>query len=178
MAREDGVSFMGHRGLVLDGRTLFVAVTGYVAALLVWGLLAAPALAQANAGDVDLQAVDCSQVQGAVAGQYNSGDAVAVQQYDSGTATAEIAQALNIDQSQVNSCLGGTGGAPTDNGTDDGTDDGTEGDVDSSADVDAATISEKPLPNTGGMPLPVAALGFALVAAGILSAGSIVRRGR
>jgi hypothetical protein len=179
MAREDGVRFMGYRGLVFDGRTLFVAVAGFVAALLVWGLLAAPALAQgadaqagdagAQAGDVDFQAVDCSQVQAAVAGQYNSGDAGAVAvQY--GDATASIAQALNIDQSQVNGCLGGTGGAPTD--------DGTGGDVDSSADVLGDTISGKDLPNTGGVPLPAAVFGLALVAAGILSAGSIVRRGR
>ena len=167
---------MGYRGLVLDGRMLFVAVAGVVAALLVWGLMAAPALAQATAGDVDLQSVDCSQVQAAVANQYNSGDAVA-QQYGSGNATAEIAQALDINQSQVNACLGGDG-TPTDNGTDDGADNGTTGDVDSSADVIADTFDKGVLPNTGGAPLPGAILGLALVAAGILSVGAIVRRDR
>src|SRR5215210_16964 len=117
MAREDGVRFMGNRGLVFDGRTLFVAVAGFVAALLVWGLLAAPALAQgtdaqagdagAQAGDVDFQAVDCSQVQGAVAGQYNSGDAGATAvQYGNGDIIASIAQALGISQAQANACLG------------------------------------------------------------------------
>ena len=173
MAREDGVRFMGNRGAVFDGRTLFVAV----AALLVWGLMAAPAFAQAQAGDdvaqagdVDFDAVDCSQVQAALANQYNSGDAVA-QQYGSGDATASIAQALNIDQSQVNGCLGDTGSNGLDNGT-------NKGDVDSSAGVNAETISENPLPNTGGAPLPAAIFGLALVAAGILSAGAIVRRGR
>jgi hypothetical protein len=172
MAREDGVRFMGYGGLVFDGRTLFVAVAGFVAALLVWGLLAAPALAQdanaqagdagAQAGDVDFQAVDCSQVQGAVAGQYNSGDAVAVQQYDSGAATATIAQNLGISQAQANACLGGN----------------EPGAVNTPKGVLKDTESAIKLPNTGGMPLPVAALGLALVAAGILSAGSIVRRGR
>jgi hypothetical protein len=169
MAREDGVRFMGYGGLVFDGRTLFVAVAGFVAALLVWGLLAAPALAQdanaqagdagAQAGDVDFQAVDCSQVQAALAGQYNSGDAVAIQ-YGSADATASIAQELGISQEQANACLSGAG------------------DVDSSKGVKADTISKIPLPDTGGMPLPAAVFGLALAAAGLLSAGSIIRRGR
>ena len=157
---------MGSRGSVFEGATLFIVVVGAVATLLVWGLMAAPAFAQATAGDVDLQSVDCSQVQAAVAGQYNSGDAVA-QQYISGDATAGIAQALGIDQSQVNACLSGS----------DAADDKT-GDVNSDKDVLASTISDKGLPNTGGAPLSGAVLGFALVAAGILSVGLIVRRGR
>jgi hypothetical protein len=171
IAREDGVRFMGYRGLVLDGRKLFVVVAGAVAALLVWGLMAAPALAQATAGDVDFQAVDCSQVQAALANQYNSGDAVALQ-YNSGAATggdatAEIAQALSIDQSQVNECLSGNDAA-----------DGDVGDVDKEKDVLASTVSGKELPNTGGLPLSGAVASFALVAAGILLAGSIIRRSR
>ena len=163
---------MGHRGVVLDGRMLFVAV----AALLMWSLIAAPAFAQdadaqagdagAQAGDVDFQAVDCSQVQAAVAAQYNSGDAGAVAvQYGDGNITAAIAQDLGISQAQANACLSGAGG-------------GGPGDVDKSADVKADTISDIPLPNTGGVPLPAAVFGLALVAAGILSAGSIVRRSR
>ena len=164
--------FMGNRGLVFDGRTLSVAVAGVVAALLVWGLMAAPALAQANAGDVDFQAVDCSQVQAALANQYNSGDAVA-QQYGSGDATAEIAQALGIDQSQVNSCLGGSGGTNPPGSTTK-----TPGDTSSPDDIVPGTKSASELPNTGGVPLPAAVFGLALVAAGILSAGAIVRRGR
>src|SRR5215210_2756173 len=169
---------MGNRGFVFDGRTLFVVVAGVVAALLVWGPMAAPALAQANAGDVDLQVVDCSQVQAAVAAQYNSGDASADADASAGDfasaansdAVAAISQYLDISQSQVNACLGGanppgsTTKAPGDTDTDKGVVPGTE--------------SASKLPNTGGVPLPVAALGLALVAAGILSAGSIVRRGR
>ena len=153
-------------GSVFEGKTLFVAVVGAVAALLVWGMLAAPAFAQATAGDVDLQSIDCSQVQAAVAGQYNSGDAAAgtaSQQYSSGDATAVIAQALGIDQSQVNACLSGSDSA-----------DEKAGDVNSGNDVLASTISDKGLPNTGGAPLSGAVAGFALVAAGIL----IARRGR
>lgn len=171
MAREDGVRFMGYRGSVLEGRTRFVAVAGFVAALLVWGLTAAPALAQATAGNVDFQAVDCSQVQAAVGGQYNSGDAVA-QQYGSGDATAEIAQALGIDQSQVNDCLsnGGTNSP--------GSKTKTPGDTNSPNDIVPGTKSVSELPNTGGAPLSGVVAGFALVAAGILSAGLIVRRGR
>jgi len=176
---------MGYRRLVLDVRTLFVVV----AALLLWGLSAAPAFAQATAGDVNLQYVDCSQVQSAVAQQYNSGDARTDDDATAGNngsaanteATAEIAQELNISQDQVNACLGADG-APTDNDTDDGTDDGTdtttEGDVSTSADVKKNTLSASELPNTGGAPLPGAAAGIALVAAGMLSVGLIVRRGR
>ena len=169
MAREDRVRFMGYRGSVLDVRVLFVVV----AALLVWGLAAAPAFAQATAGNVDFQAVDCSQVQAAVAGQYNSGDAVAVQQYDSGTATAEIAQALGIDQSQVNDCLSNGGGTNSP-----GSKTKTPGDTNSPNDIVPGTKSVSELPNTGGAPLSGVVAGFALVAAGILSVGLTIRRGR
>jgi hypothetical protein len=172
-AREDGVGFMGYRVSVLEGRMLFVAVAGVVAALLVWGLTAAPALAQATAGDVDFQAVDCSQVQAALANQYNSGDAGA-QQYGSGDATAEIAQALGIDQSQVNDCLANSNGGTNTPGSSTK----TPGDTSSPDDVVPGTKSVSELPNTGGAPLSGAVAGFALVAAGILSVGLIVRRGR
>ena len=169
MAREDGVRFMGNRGLVFDARMLFVAF----AALLVWVLMAAPAFAQdaaaqagddgAQAGDVEFQAVDCSQVQAALANQYNSGDASAVAvQYGNGDITAGIAQALGISQAQANACLAGN----------------EPGDVGNPGDVKAGTISKSPLPDTGGVPLPAAVFGLALVAAGILSAGALVRRGR
>lgn len=159
---------MGNRGLVFDGRTLFIAVAGAVAALLVWGLMAAPVFAKAqagddgaHAGDVDFQAVDCSQVEAALANQYNSGGAVAVQ-YDSGDATATIAQALGISQAQANACLAGN----------------EPGDVNNPNDVIKDTAADVKLPNTGGVPLPAAVFGLALVAAGILLAGAIVRRGR
>ncbi|HEX2742737.1 MAG TPA: hypothetical protein VHM69_20015 [Rubrobacter sp.] len=177
---------MGSRGSVFEGKTLFVAVVGVVAALLVWGLTAAPAFAQATAGDVNIQYVDCSQVQAAVAEQYNSGDAIAADNATAGNngsaanaeATAEIAQELGISQEQVNACLNGADGAPTDNGADDGADTTTAGKVNSSTDVIPQTKSASELPNTGGAPLPGAVAGFALVAAGILSVGLIVRRGR
>lgn len=172
---------MGYRRLVLDVRTLFVVV----AALLLWGLSAAPAFAQATAGDVNLQYVDCSQVQSAVAQQYNSGDARTDDDATAGNngsaanteATAEIAQELNISQEQVNACLGADG-APTDNDTDDGADNSPAGKVNKSTDVVPGTKSASELPNTGGAPLPGAAAGIALVAAGMLSVGLIVRRGR
>ena len=190
MTRGDGVRFMGSRGSVFEGKTLFVAVVGVVAALLVWGLMATPAFAQATAGDVNIQYVDCSQVQAAVAEQYNSGDAIADPDAVAGNngsaansdAVAEIAQELGISQEQVNACLNGADGAPTDNGNDDGADDGgdssTAGDVSKSTDVIPQTKSASELPNTGGAPLSGAVAGFALVAAGILSVGLIVRRGR
>ncbi|HET7271620.1 MAG TPA: hypothetical protein VFI90_11115, partial [Rubrobacter sp.] len=40
------------------------------------------------------------------------------------------------------------------------------------------TLSSSKLPNTGGAPLPGALFGLAAVAAGILSVGLMVRRGR
>ena len=172
MAKEDGVRFMGHGGLVFDGRTLFIAFTGLVAALLVWGLMAAPALAkakakaggaQATAGDVHVQYVDCSQVQAAFANQNNGGSA--------GAATAQIAQYLNINQSQVNGCLGG--GNPSRS-----TSSRPLGKTTTPKGVVSGTESASKLPDTGGMPVPSAILGFAMVAAGILSAGAIVRRSR
>lgn len=167
------MKFIGNRGLILDGRTLFVAFAAAVAALLVWGLVATPAFAQATAkaggaqataGDVNLQIVDCSQVQAAVASQYNSGDAGAVAvQYGNGDVTAGIAQALGISQAQVNGCLANSNG--------------DKGVVDSPKGVIKDTESSSKLPDTGGMPLPVAAFALAMVAAGILSAGAIIRRG-
>lgn len=174
---------MGSRGSVFEGKTLFVAVVGVVAALLVWGLMAAPAFAQATAGDVNIQYVDCSQVQAAVAEQYNSGDAIADPDAVAGKngsaansdAVAEIAQELGITQEQVNACLNGGDGGTDDDADNNGTDDNVNS---SEKDVLASTISDSKLPNTGGAPLPGAVAGFALVAAGILSVGLIVRRGR
>jgi hypothetical protein len=64
---------------------------------------AAPVFAQATAGDVDVQYVDCSQVQAAAAAQGQYGDATA----GDVASAAAIAQELNITQEQVNACLGG-----------------------------------------------------------------------
>jgi hypothetical protein len=171
-----------------------------LASLLALGLMVSPAFAQAEAGNANLVIVDCSQVQTAIAQQYNSGDAVAVsEQY--GVAISAIAQDLDISQSQVNSCLGGvppegttpenptdenpTGETPTDeNPTGETPTDGTTapdssvGAVDNPNDVLAGTISKGELVNTGGMPLSVAAASLALVAVGMFLAGTIIRRGR
>jgi hypothetical protein len=68
---------------------------------------AAPAFAQAIAGDVSVQYVDCSQVQAAAAAQGQYGDAESEAQGVSNAASASIAQELNITQEQVNACLGG-----------------------------------------------------------------------
>jgi hypothetical protein len=169
------------------------------ATLLVWGLMATPAFAQAEAGNANALIVDCSQVQTALVQQYNSGDAIAISQY--GDAIAVIAQDLDISQSQVNSCLGGTPPegttpeTPTDDTPTDGTTtdetptgetptngttapDSSVGTVDNPDGVIASTISKGELVNTGGMPLPAAAAGLALVAVGMFLAGTIIRRGR
>lgn len=167
-----------------------------VAALLVWGLMATPAFAQANAtaGDVNVVAVDCSQIQSAAAKQYNSGDAISVSQGQYGTAISAIAQDLNISQSQVNACLVGTSPGSTtpeattpETTTSETTPETTTaetttapnssvGAVDNPKGVVPGTISQGELVNTGGMPLLGAAAALALVAAGIM--GAILRRSR
>lgn len=168
------------------------------ATLLMCGLAAAPAFAQANAGNANIQIVDCSQVQTAVVQQYNNGDAVAVSQY--GDAIAVIAQALDISQSQVNNCLGGTTPETTTSETttpetttsettspETRTSESTTaetttapnssvGAVNNPNDVVPGTIAKGELVNTGGLPLTVAAAGLALMAVGIMR--SIIRRGR
>ena len=155
-----------------------------LATLLALGLMASPAIAQAEAGDANLLIVDCSQVQTAPQ-QYNSGDAVAVSQGQYGDAIAVIAQDLDISQSQVNECLGGT--VPDDTTTDDTTTDDTTTDdtttddnvgaVDNPKGVISSTIPDGELVNTGGISLPVVAAGL-LLTAGLISAGAIIRRGR
>jgi hypothetical protein len=174
-----------------------------VATLLAWSLMAAPAFAQdqAKAGDANMLFVDCSQVQTAFAQQYNSGDAISVSQGQYGNAIAVIAQDLDISQSQVNACLGGTPPESTtpetttpETTTDETTapetpasetttgettaPNGDAGAVDNPDGVIASTIAKGELVNTGGMPLPAAAAGLALVAVGMFLAGMVVRRGR
>jgi hypothetical protein len=172
-----------------------------LAALLALCLAAPPAFAQAEAGDANLLIVDCSQVQTALVQQYNSGDAVAVSQGQYGDAIAVIAQDLDISQSQVNECLGGgangtttpdttppgttpTGTTPSDDTasetpTADTTTapDSSAGAVDNPKGVIASTIADGELVNTGGISLPVVAASL-LLAAGLISAGAIFRRGR
>jgi hypothetical protein len=108
---------------------------------------AAPAFAQATAGDVDVQYVDCSQVQAAAAAQGQYGDA------ESGdvASAAAIAQELNITQEQVNACLGGVAA---------GEDIIVEGEA-AEADAAAATAAA-----AGAAAAPAAAGGEAAAAAG------------
>jgi hypothetical protein len=139
-----------------------------------------------SAGDANALFVDCSQVQTAIAQQYNSGDAISVSQEQYGNAIAVIAQDLDISQSQVNSCLGGstpettTPEPPACETTSGETTapNGNAGAVDNPDGVIASTIAKGKLVNTGGMSLPAAAAGLALVAVGMFLAGMIVRRGR
>ena len=107
------------------------------ASALLLAALVPTAFAQATAeeGDDargDTTIVICSQVQNALAnqGQYASGGANAVAD-NGGVAVAEIAQELNISQSQVNACLNGLGGNPVDGnpGGDPGDTPGDEGDT-------------------------------------------------
>ncbi len=133
---------------------------------------------QATAGEnnTERQHVNCSQVQIALGGQY-----AAQGQYAGadGDATAEIAEDLNITQSQVNDCLGGQPNEGDDNARDDETDDRADESETTVAsagrdDVLAGTDPGGTLPDTGGPSLLAAAAGFALV----LGGASLIRTGR
>ena len=124
-------------------------------------------------GDDTVQVVDCSQVQQAVANQGQYGDANAAAD-DESEAAAEVAQELSIAQSQVNACLGQTGGGDETttppNGTSSpettsGTGDDTEL-PDGEDEVIKETVLAAELPETGGPSLLAAVLGLALVAGG------------
>jgi LPXTG-motif cell wall-anchored protein len=147
-------------------------------------LACAPALAQgANDNrDVNVQYVDCSQVQSAVGGQYGNATAIGRD------AAAEVAQDLNITQNQVNACLGQIGQNPGGNGGDNNNndddddnnnndDDGTtNGDDDGVASdennvIESSIPETKVLPNTGGPSLLALGAGLALVA----GAASLIR---
>ena len=129
---------------------------------------AAPAFAQAVAGDVNVQYVDCSQVQAAAAAQGQYGDANADASGVSTAAAAEIAQELGITQAQVNACLGGI-----EVGDDEGsvvvtvTASGS-GSASSSASA-SASASAATLPDTGGASLFALGAGALLVAGGLLA---------
>lgn len=165
-------------------KTMAVSVkwmgTAFTAVLLACALLATPALAQANAeaGDVDIQVVDCSQVQNAVANQGQYGDARATGE----NAVAAIAQELNITQAQVDACLGDIGERVTEEQTE-----ATKKTKEQSGEaVGAATkqyggdeVIIKTIPKdgvvlarTGGMPLP----GMALLALALIGTGFSVLR--
>ena len=156
-----------------------------------------------NAADNKANFVDCSQVQLVVVNQYNSGDAIAASL--DGDAIASIAQYLDISQNQVNNCLINANGGmnpPDGTGPEGTTPEGTTpegtvpegttmggtplegttmvpGDTDNPSGIVPGTKSGIPLPNTGGtIPLSGPALGIVIMAAGIVSAIAIVRRGR
>lgn len=79
-----------------------------LAAMLAMVLVAAaPALAQAVGGDVNVQYVDCSQVAAVAATQGQYGDATATSGNIGSAAEASIANELGISIEQVNACLGG-----------------------------------------------------------------------
>ena len=144
---------------------------------------AAPAFAQAVAGDVNVQYVDCSQVQAAAAAQGQYGDATADADASAGDfasaadadAVAEIAQELGITQAQVNACLGGIdndvngddGGATTTvtvSASGSGSASAT-----SSATSSASASAAAELPSTGGASLFALGAGALLVAGGLLA---------
>jgi hypothetical protein len=131
---------------------------------------AAPAFAQAVGGDVDVQYVDCSQVQAAAAAQGQYGDATAG---DLGSAAA-ISQELGISQEQVNACLEGVAA-----GGDIIVDDGGTAAASAAATAAAAasagstaaasSSSAAALPETGGASLIALGAGALLVAGGLLA---------
>ncbi len=144
---------------------------------------AAPAFAQAVAGDVDVQYVDCSQVQAALAAQGQYGDANASADSSAGDfasaadadAVAAIAQELGITQEQVNACLGGInvgdGGTTTVTVSASGSGSASaSGSGSASASSSAsASASAATLPDTGGASLFALGAGALLVAGGLLA---------
>ena len=132
---------------------------------------AAPAFAQAVGGNVDVQYVDCSQVQAAAAAQGQYGDATADADASAGDfasaadadAAAAIAQELGITQAQVNACLGGIDNDEVSGG---GT---TTVTVTATTTSSASASAAAELPSTGGASLFALGAGALLVAGGLLA---------
>ncbi|HEX2742580.1 MAG TPA: LPXTG cell wall anchor domain-containing protein [Rubrobacter sp.] len=130
---------------------------------------AAPAFAQAVGGNVDIQYVDCSQVQAAAAAQGQYGDATADADASAGDfasaadadAAAAIAQELGITQEQVNACLGGIDNDEVSGG-------GTTTVTVTTTGTSTATAAAE-LPSTGGTSLLALGAGALLVAGGLLA---------
>ena len=133
---------------------------------------AAPALAQATAGDdsdaANVQYVDCSQVQLAVGAQYGDANAAADDE-----SIAAAANELGITQNQVNACLGEVSDV---NQGDDGVGDIVVGSAEGGDDGSASAASEgsasaaaEELPETGGASLLALGAGALLVAGGLLA---------
>ena len=141
------------------------------ASAMIFALSAPAALGQAIVGDdgnLNIQYVDCSQVQSAFASQVQGGDANAAAD-DESEATSEIAQDLGITQKQVNQCLGGAANnTPAPDETTTGSRDLEEG-------KDAViedTVKAAALPDTGGSSLLLVGGGILLVASG----AALIRR--
>lgn len=139
---------------------------------------AAPAFAQATAGNITAQYVNCSQVQNAVAGQYGTaagGTANASGAASAVNNSAMIAQQLGINQAQINGCLGGVAihfpgtvlagpsgtlvtvsGAPISSAS-------------ASATSSAAPSVVTTLPSTGGVSLIAIGAGVLLVGGGLVA---------
>lgn len=148
------------------------------ASAMIFALSAPAALGQAIVGDdgddgnLNIQYVDCSQVQSAFASQVQGGDANAAAD-DESEANSEIAQDLGITQEQVNQCLGGA--ANNTPAPDETTDETTTGSRDLEEGKDAViedTVKAAALPDTGGSSLLLVGGGILLVASG----AALIRR--
>jgi hypothetical protein len=151
-----------------NGRPLVRAAVAIAAALLVLVLSAVPAFGQNGGGGGAQYDAICQNIIGEFGViQNQTGNAVAaVEQY--GDAIAEVAQEQGVSVAQVNECLNGAEGPGVRT---------TSGDDNPKAGVLAATIPDKLLPNTGGMPLVgLAAIGLAAVVAGVFVLRAVITR--
>jgi hypothetical protein len=154
---------------VSNGRALVRAAAIAAAALLVLGLSAVPAFGQNGGGGGAQYSAICQNIIGEFGVVQNQeGNAAAAAQY--GNATAEVAQEQGVSVAQVNECLNGAGGGPGVRVAADADDQFKEG-------VLAATIPDKLLPNTGGMPLlALAVIGLAAIVAGVFVLRAVMSR--
>ena len=122
-------------------------------------IAAVPAFAQATAGNISAQYINCAQVQSATAGQYGT------------AASGTVAQQLGISQTQVNACLGGVAvsapgpvfAGPT------GTLVTTSGAPVFSASASTSATAVSALPPTGGASLIALGTGVLLVGGGLVA---------
>jgi hypothetical protein len=170
------------RTVVVGVKKLGVPLAALAAVLIAAFLIAAPAWSQAEGGNVDVQYVDCSQVQNAAANQGQYGTAIGRE------ARVELSQELNISQEQVNACLGNIGNNDDDRNDDDNNNDDDDNNNNNDDDVItatgeettvlAATIPDKKVLAATGGPASISGI-FALVMLGSgLLLASAVRRDR
>jgi len=170
---------MWHESEVSDGRVLVRVIATTVAALLVLGLSAVPALGQDRGrGGAQFSAV-CQNIIGEIGvtqSQYGNAAALAIGGGggDSGgggsaRAVAQVAQAQGVSVAQVNECLNAADEGPGGDTT------GEDGKV--AADVIKGTIpDQKVLANTGGPVVLPLGLGLLLVASGASVLRVLLRR--